>query len=237
MTNMTTWTNYAARSGAATTTWNYDPYRGWLDSKAYPTNGGPTYAYTHVGRLASRTWARGTNTTYAYNTAGDLSTVTYSDGTPGVSYTYDRRGRAATAARNGITTTLSYNSADRLLSEAYSGGALANLTVASAYDQYLRRTSLSLQNSGSTVFQQSFTYDPASRLSTASDGNGNQATYSYLANSPLVSQIVFAHSGATAMTTAKQYDCLNRLTQISSAPSASPAIAYAYLYNLANFTP
>jgi len=40
------------------------------------------------------------------------------------------------------------------------------------YAAWLRRTVL--------VLQQSFTYDPASRLSTASDGNGNQASYSYL---------------------------------------------------------
>jgi hypothetical protein len=32
--------------------------------------------------------------------------------------------------------------------------------------------------------------DAASRLATVSDGNGNTAGYSYLANSPLVGQIV-----------------------------------------------
>ena len=58
MQTMTTWTNYAANVGAATTTWNYDPYRGWLDSKAYANGLGPTYGYTFAGRLASRTWAR-----------------------------------------------------------------------------------------------------------------------------------------------------------------------------------
>ena len=30
---MTTWQNYSAGSGAATTTWNYDQYRGWLASR------------------------------------------------------------------------------------------------------------------------------------------------------------------------------------------------------------
>jgi len=36
-----------------------------------------------------------------------------------------------------------------------------------------------------------FSYDAASRLQTVSDGVGNSATYFYLANSPLVSQISF----------------------------------------------
>ncbi len=51
--------------------------------------------------------------TYAYNDAGDLYTVTYNDGTtPGVTYTYDRRGRQKTVVCNGITTTLTFNDAN-----------------------------------------------------------------------------------------------------------------------------
>jgi YD repeat-containing protein len=52
----------------------------------------------------------------------------------------------------------------------------------------------------------------------------------YLANSPLVGQIVFQQSAATRMTTSKQYDYLNRLSSVSSTPSNS----FAYQYNAAN---
>ncbi len=45
--------------------------------------------------------------------------------------------------------------------------------------------------------------------------------YMNLANSPLVSQITYQHSGTTRMTTTKAYDDLNRLTLISSQPSGS----------------
>ena len=79
MKTMTTWTNYAAGHGAATTTWNYDLYRGWLSNKTY--NGGaagPAYAYTAAGRLKTRTWARGVGTTNSYDNAGGLSAVAYS---------------------------------------------------------------------------------------------------------------------------------------------------------------
>jgi RHS repeat-associated protein len=77
--------------------------------------------------------------------------------------------------------------------------------------------------------QSLYGYDNASRLANVSDGT-NGATYSYLANSSLVGQITFQQSGATRMTTAKQYDYLNRLSSISSTPSNS----FAYQYNAAN---
>ena len=54
------------------------------------------------------------------------------------------------------------------------------------------------------------------------------ATYTYLANSPLMGQIVFANSGAVRMTTTKQYDYLNRLTGISSSSSLSSSFNYQY---------
>jgi YD repeat-containing protein len=45
-----------------------------------------------------------------------------------------------------------------------------------------------------------------------------------------VNQIVFSQSGATRMTTSKQYDYLSRPGSISSRPSNS----FAYQYNAAN---
>ncbi len=97
MKTMTNWSGFAGNTGTRVTTWKYDDYRGFLTNKVYDGNtNGPSYSYKGTGRLATRTWARGTNTTYAYNSAGDLSSVSYSDSTPGVTYTYDRRGRQAT---------------------------------------------------------------------------------------------------------------------------------------------
>ena len=64
----------------------------------------------------------------------------------------------------------------------------------------------------------------------------NTASYSYTANSPLVSQLDFKQSGSARMTTTKSFDFLNRLQNISSTPSASgeAAIAFDYSYNDAN---
>ena len=56
---MQTWTNFAGGQGLATTTWNYDGYRGFLTNKVYADGNGPKYTYTSSGQLATRTCQRG----------------------------------------------------------------------------------------------------------------------------------------------------------------------------------
>ena len=75
-----------------------------------------------------------------------------------------------------------------------------------------------------------------SRLASVSDGNGNSATYYYVANSPLVDHITFKRSSTTEMTTSNKYDYLNRLTSVSSTGAASGAVpaSFNYAYNSAN---
>ncbi len=237
MTSMTNWTTASTGTGARVTTWKYDAYRGFMTNKVYDSNtAGPSYSYTETGRPASRTWARGITTTYTYDTIGELSSVTYSDGTtPSVSYAYDRRGRQSSITTGGtITCTLAYNDAGNLLSESYLGGPLNGVSITNSYDTLLRRTNLSTLNGSTVLYATAYGYDAASRLFTASDGT-NSAAYSYLANSPLVSQIAFTNNGALRMTTTKTYDNLNRLTAISSANGSSMVLdSHSYAYNAAN---
>ena len=49
---MITWQNYGSGTGAATTTWNYDPCRGFLTSKLDNNGKGPINTYTTAGRLS-----------------------------------------------------------------------------------------------------------------------------------------------------------------------------------------
>ena len=237
MQTMTNWSNYAGNSGRRVTTWSYDPYRGFLTSKTYDGGtAGPSYAYTGAGRLASRTWARGITTRYSYGAGGDLTNAAYGDNvTPTVGYAYDRLGRQNSITWTNITDTLTYNLANELQIESFSGGILTGLSVTNGYDQYLRRTNLVALGSSFPI-QAIYGYDHVSRLQTVTDGNNNWATYSYVANSPLVGQIMYQQSGTTRMTTSKQWDYLNRLTQISSAPSAAytSPLTYNYNYNPAN---
>jgi len=80
----------------------------------------------------------------------------------------------------------------------------------------LRRVNNTVLEGATVLTRATNGYDPAGRVSVVSDGT-NTAAYSYLANSPLVDHIVFAHNGAAVMTNQNTYDYVNRLTGKSSA--------------------
>jgi YD repeat-containing protein len=228
MQTMKTWQDFAENEGTATTTWNYNSYRGWLDNKRYTDGLGPDYTYTSAGRLKSRAWARGMTTWYTNDATGDLLAVNYSDSTPDVTYTYDRRGRQATIAAGGVTTTKVYNDASQLLRETHSGGPLNGVGVTNVYDPLLRRTNVTTVGSSTA-----YGYDDASRLRMVASGT-NTVAYSYLADSPLVGDIWFTNGSTLRMTTSKSYDLLNRLTNIVSSGTGFQPVSFAYAYNSAN---
>ena len=70
-------------------------------------------------------------------------------------------------------------------------------------------------------------------LSEAWEGT-NQATYSYLANSPLVDHITFANGGTTRMVSTRQFDYLNRLTSAVSTTNSVNFVRHNYAYNTAS---
>jgi len=83
------------------------------------------------------------------------------------------------------------------------------------------------------LFTHTYSYDDASRLDEVTDGTVS-ATYSYLAKSPLIGSITYENGATTRMTATRTYDHLQRLTQITSVPSADSALGYSYRYNDAN---
>jgi RHS repeat-associated protein len=250
MTFMTNWQSFSANSGKEVTRWNYDQYRGWLLSEDYcAPNGdpsaagttGPTYTYKDSGRLLTRVWRRGITTTYGYNNAGDQSSISYSDSTPGVTFTYDRRGRKAGVSCNSLDTALTWNDADQQLTESYSlGSILSLLSMNSTYDNNLRRTTLEAKQNTTSLQSVGYAYDYAGRMGTVTDNSASSytANYAYHANSMLVSNIDFKHGTTNILVTAKTFDLLNRLTAISSVASGANAsklpISFAYDYNTAN---
>lgn len=239
MKTMTTWQQFnqatgSGLSGSAVTTWNYDTARGWLTNKTYADGLGPVYTNTPSGRLGKRTWARAVSTVYSYNAAGDLTGADYSDATPDISYGYDRLGRQTAATNGTVAMTRLFSDVGLLLAENHATGPLAGLAVSNRYDQYLRRTNLSILNLPSSIlYSQSYGFDSVGRLATVSSGT-NTAAYGYLANSPPVEHIWFTNGSTLRMTTTKQYDLLNRLTEISSVSSASSVVRSAYAYNSVN---
>jgi RHS repeat-associated protein len=230
-----TWKIYPT-GDPTTTTWKYDEQRGFLTEKIYDgKSSGVTYTNSAAGRLLGRTWERGITTTYGYNYAGDLGTITYSDGTtPNVSFGYDRRGRRTSASSASSVVNFSYNSAGQLTNEGWTSGPLSGISVISGYDSLLHRSSVTLTTNQLPLTSATYGYDAASRLNAVTNGTYT-ASYVYLPNSPLVSNIVFKTGGATKMTTTRNWDNLNRLTSInSSAPNAFGVSSHSYTYNFAN---
>jgi RHS repeat-associated protein len=231
-TNMVTWTNFGNRSGAAITSWRFDGFRGFMTNKVYADGNGPSYTYTPSGHLRTRKWARNITTTYETNAAADLVSITYSDGTSNVTYNLDRLGRQTNILDGAGSRILSYTPSGLPVLETNTSGVLAGTAIAYQYDQYHRRTNMAIHTPGSTINHR-YAFDSASRLTNVSDTTYH-ATYDYLANSPLVSQISFKSNTTVRMTTTKKYDFLNRLLDITSVPSASSAVKFGYQYNDAN---
>jgi hypothetical protein len=140
-----------------------------------------------------------------------------------------------------MTTMLGYNDANQQTSEQSAGGSLDAVSISSGYDGFLRRNDLSAQYSTTPILHHTFAFDLASRLQTVTALDPSlsplsSAEYSYVANSPLVSQVLFRQSGTPKMTTTKTYDLLNRLTAITNSPAGAGQrrISSAYQYNSAN---
>lgn len=145
MVQLITYQNVSDPATAATTTWAYNPARGWLDAKIYADSHGMAYQYTPAGRLSIRTNARDISTTYSYGSAaqgnmGALSFINYSDdSTPDVSLTYDRRGRAKLIVDAAGTRTITYTEDGRPVDEFIEAGTgpikhLAGVSTHSTYE-------------------------------------------------------------------------------------------------------
>jgi RHS repeat-associated protein len=232
MKTMTTWQDFAGNRGGAATLWSYDAQRGFMTAKRYADGKGTDYSYTSAGRLAGLTWARGTTVAYGHNNAGELVSVDYSDGTPDVTYAYNRVGQQAglTDGFGGVQRT--YHESGRLLTEQYTNGVLAGIVRTNEYDSLLRRSGLTVKTNATTLYRATYSYDAASRYQTISDGT-NSATYSYVTNANLVNDVIFKQNGTARMTTTRQYDGLDRLTNLVSA-TVSFTSSSAYVYNEAN---
>ena len=234
---MTTWQDFTGLTGAATTTWNYNPNRGLLISKLDNSNQGPTFTYTDSGRIETRTWYRNTQnivTTFKYHLSGnefsgDLHTIDYSDSTTDITFTYDRQGRQVTITDASGSRTLTYENG-QLKNETYSSGDLAGHSVERTFDNLNRYSDLSVPSAFLSV---NYQYDAANRLNRVVNGK-HDITYTYHADSSLINTINYTSESDQVMATTRNYDFLNRLTSNSSVPSASPVVSYQYNYNSAN---
>ena len=137
--------------------------------------------------------------------------------------------------RSDITTTFSYNEADQLTGESWSGGTLNTWSVNPVYDTKLRRNQLLVKLGAATQVQHDYAYDTASRLQKVWQGLYS-ANYTYEANSSLIDKLDYKYNDGITnrLTGDRTYDKLNRLTAMANTPQSGLPVSFAYQYNDAN---
>lgn len=224
----------AATTGAADVTrWVYQDATGLLTQKQDAALKGATYTYDEAGRLKTRRWARTDglgnplSSTYSYDPlTGELAGIDYSDVTPDVTFGYDRGGRQTNVTDAAGARVRGFNARGELQTEQATGGLLDQVQTQVNYDQYLRRQSLQAARGPTTLASQTYTYDPASRLSTISSG-AQTATYTYHPTRGLLTGTTF--TGGTSIT--RTHDALGRLESITNSPAAGAPRGHAYALN------
>ncbi len=220
------------QAGSATTTWTYQDSTGWLAGKTYPGGDTISYTQTSAGRILTRNTGRAVMRTYSYDQGGRLTGIDYSDTTPDVTCTLNCLGQV-TAITDGIgSRTRSVATDGRLLSEHHDSGLLSGSSMTTDYDALLRRETFST-NTGGPVFDVTWGYDGASRLSTVTSGS-ETTTYTYAANSGLVTGLATTRGGTPRLTVTSSYDALERLTSIISSNGSAVVSSHAYGFDSLN---
>jgi RHS repeat-associated protein len=182
------------------------------------------FSYDPLGNLTETINGRGQAINDTYNNFGQVTREDFADGTH-ISYVYDSHGNLVSAADSTGTTTLQYDSADRLTQVTYPTGLFLRFT----YDAGGRRTR-SVDQSGFTV---NYSYDAAGRLSELTDGsgalivhysydaagrlarkdmgNGTYTTYTYDADGNVLDLTNYAPGGAVNSRFDYTYDALGRV--------------------------
>jgi len=217
-------------TATGTTTWHYDPQRGWLDTKKDAAEQPVGYTYTSAARPETRTWARGVITTYGYDNGGRLHTITYSDGTPSLTYGYDPRGQVNSVIDAAGTHTIVHAVTGALQSDSIAAGLLSGVVVSNGFDSLLRKSGFQALRNSTSMVSYDWGYDGLSRLQTVTSGT-DSASYVYHSNSSLVHTLTFDRSSTTRLTTSKEFDDFDRVASISSQPSAGDPVGVSFSYN------
>jgi RHS repeat-associated protein len=218
----------AATGAADITRFVYQDATGLLIQKQDAVGKAIVYTYDEMGRVKTRTWARGITSTYSYDAnTGDPAGVSYSDSTPATTLAYDRVGRKKTITDAAGVRARTFTNNGQLQTEQITTGILDGINVNIGYDSFLRRSSLQSSSGANILSSQTYGYDSSSRLQTITGGS-QTATYAYHPNSGLLNTTTFG----TGTVTSRSYDTLGRLATISTSTPATGVVAsYTYTYN------
>ncbi len=239
------------------TSWVHD-LQGRVVNKIYPDLKSDAYAYDSIGRLSTRTDARGQTTNYAYYLDNNLKNVTYANAkvaTPGVSYTYDADFNRLHSMTDGFgTTTATYNP---IAAGLLGAGRMATLsttfppsTLAFGYDELGRVIKESVDGKDETISFDaggrvqgvtnllgafSFDYDGAtSRLKQAYLPNGQVTAFDYfdgLGNRRLKQISNSTSMGANISAFGYTYDANGQIQTWSQQADAQTPKVYSFGYD------
>jgi YD repeat-containing protein len=201
----------SATSGFDSTTWNYDPSRGFLSSKRDAMSKGADYSYTATGRLKSRTWGRSTaalpvTTGYTYD-KGYLTIIDYSDATPDVTTQFDAFGRKTSITQANQSQSIFTHDPVNLAVDTETVSYDIDHNGIYEFTRVFDRAAVSLgrdngwelKNGSSVDNRTTYGYSPSDgRLSTVGGGGSVSPlsfSYGYLLNSNLL-ETTTATSGA-----------------------------------------
>ena len=144
--------------------------------------------------------------------------------------------RIAKVEHAGQTLTRDYNDAGQLLTEAYTAGPLAGLSVGHTYNTLLQRESMTAANGATALTGMGYGFTPAgggspqARLQTVTGGPASIA-FNYEANSSLLQAVNYGGNSSPWISRTLQHDFLNRLKAITTSPGGE---SHNYLYDAMN---
>jgi RHS repeat-associated protein len=201
------------------TSWEYD-LQGRVTKEIRANGAEFDYTYEETtSRLETVTDPKEIVSTFEYFLDNRLKEKSYSDATPEVTFTYDYRGRLATAANGTDTLSWTYDRKGRVLSES---SAFNSSTVSYTYDEVGNRKTTSL---GGTPFV-SYSYDDALRLESISRGS-KVFSFDYDAASRRT-HLYFPNGIGTTY----EYDSESRLERITAKLGTTTVTDFEYEYNV-----
>jgi RHS repeat-associated protein len=200
----------------------------------YSTNG-QTRTWTNTWSdflVASVKTPNGNTTSFGYSGSGALTSITdaLSHATHITSYTGG--GRPETIVDpNSVTTTLTYDPRQRLLSSEVSGSS-GNFTTSNTYDAAGNLMKTTLPDSSYIAN----TYDTAHRITKITDALGNYTIYALNALGERTQVNVYDNSGGSYLQHSDTYDALGRMLVDTGGRGQTITNAYDKNGNITSFT-
>ena len=211
-----------------TTAYAYDA-SGNLVKTTDPGGNAETATYDAQGNPLTLLNPNGQKATYTYNSAGQATKQTLADGSV-TTFAYDSRGNLTTAADSTGTTTLTYDSGDRLTKITYSNGRFlaytydaagrrtkmvdqAGFTVNYAYNSLGFLTALT-DGTGASII--AYTHNNLGQLTREDKGNGTYTTFQYDADGNLLHLINYSPAGIVQSRFDYTYDTLGQETSMAT---------------------